>query len=266
MNPLWWLVYPVVGAGIGFLAGLLGIGGGMTLVPVLVALFEIQNLSNDHVVHLALGTAMAGVVFTASSSVREHHRLGSVDWTIFKRLGPPMAAGTLLSSAVSGWVEQRHLALSFSAIVLFAAWQIWNGKKPAPHRTLPGTLWLWLAGLAMGVVCGLVSAGGTFLSMPFMLWCGVPVRTAIGTGAALGLPVAVLGTLGFITSGWSVTPLSEGYLGFVYLPALAGLVVASMLTAPAGARAAHRMPVQRLRRIFAVILLLIACKMLWAYL
>jgi uncharacterized membrane protein YfcA len=124
---------------------------------------------------------------------------------------------------------------------------------------------LWGVGLVIGVISGLVSAGGAFLSMPFMLWCGVPVRTAIGTGAALGLPVALLGTLGFIASGWTATSLPDWSLGFVLLPALAGLVVASTFTAPLGARLAHRLPVATLRRLFAMVLYLLAAKMVISY-
>jgi uncharacterized membrane protein YfcA len=203
----WILAYLAAGTVIGFFAGLLGIGGGMTLVPILAALFTAQQMAPEHVMHLALGTAMAGVLFTGSASVREHHKLGSVDWAVVKRLAPPMATGTLLSALASGWLPQKVLALAFAVIVAGAATQIWIGKKPGPGRTLPGALGLWGVGLCIGVVSGLVSAGGAFLSMPFMLWCGVPVRTAIGTGAALGLPVAALGTLGYVASGWPASAI-----------------------------------------------------------
>jgi uncharacterized protein len=262
---LWTAAYLATGAVIGFFAGLLGIGGGMTMVPILAALFAAQALSPAHSLHLALGTAMAGVVFTASSSVREHHRLGGVDWSIVRRLGPAMAVGTLLSSAASGWLPQRALALAFTVIVYGGATQIWLGRKPQAARGLPGPAGLWGVGLLIGAVSGLVSAGGTFLSMPFMLWCGVPLRTAIGTGAALGLPVAVLGTLGFIWSGWNADALPPWSLGFVYLPALAAVVLASITTAPIGARAAHRVPQTTLRRILALVLYVLATRMLYVY-
>jgi uncharacterized membrane protein YfcA len=262
----WILAYLATGAVIGLLAGLLGIGGGMTLVPVLAALFSAQQLAPAHVMHLALGTAMASIVFTASSSVREHHRLGSVDWGIVRRLAPPMMLGTLLATLGSGWVPQRALALAFAGIVVLAAAQIWTGRKPASGaQGLPGAAALWAVGLGIGLVCGLVSAGGAFLTMPFLLWRGVPVRTAIGTGAALGLPVALLGTAGYVAGGWQVTGLPAGALGFVLLPALLPVVLASMLVAPYGARLAHRLPVAMLRRVFAVVLWLLAAKMVWSY-
>jgi uncharacterized membrane protein YfcA len=258
----WLAAYLATGAVIGFFAGLLGIGGGMTMVPILASLFAAQALAPEHTMHMALATAMAGVMFTSSSSVREHHKLGGVDWGIVARLGPAMALGTLLSSFGAGWLPQRALALAFALIVSGGATQIWLGRRPEAARGLPGPVGLWAAGLVIGMVSGLVSAGGTFLSMPFMLFCGVPMRRAIGTGAALGLPVAAMGTIGYVASGWTATGLPGATLGFVYLPALAAVVIASIWTAPFGARAAHRMPVAALRRVFALVLYALATMML----
>jgi uncharacterized membrane protein YfcA len=262
----WMLAYVVTGAFVGFLAGLLGIGGGMTLVPVLAAMFAAQQFAPDHTVHLALGTGMASIMFTSSASVRTHHRLGGVDWSLVRRMGPGMVAGTLLATALSAWVPQRALALAFAAIVYAGATQILLGRKPAPGRTLPGTPALVVIGVLIGVVCGLVSAGGGFMTVPLMLFCGVAMTTAIGTGAALGVPVAVVGTLGYMFSGRQVPDLPPLALGFVYGPALLGIVAGSVLTAPAGARAAHRLPVTTLRRIFAGLLYILATKMAWTHL
>jgi uncharacterized membrane protein YfcA len=262
---VWLIAYLMVGAFVGFLAGLLGIGGGMTLVPVLAALFAAQQLAPEHTVHLALGTGMASIMFTSSASVREHHRHGAVDWKIVRRLVPGMLTGTLLSTLASGWVSQRTLALAFAAIVFAGATQILLGRKPAAARTLPGALPMLVIGAAIGIIAGLVSAGGTFLTVPFMLFCGVVMHTAIGTGAAIGIPVAVVGTIGYVASGLSTGGLPQYSLGFVYLPALAALVAGSMVTAPFGARAAHRLPVPTLRRVFAALLYVLATKMLVTY-
>lgn len=258
-------IYLVCGAVIGVLAGMLGIGGGMTLVPVLAALFEHQHFAPDHIVHLALGTAMASIVFTAASSVREHWRLGGVDAAIVKSMAPGMVTGSFLATFAAGWISQRHLALAFVIIVYAGATQMFLNRKPAAARPLPGGLPLFLSGLAIGTVCGLVSAGGAFLTVPFMLWCGVPLRSAIGTAAALGIPVAVIGTIGYLVSGWRIAGLPPYSLGFILLPALAGLVCGSMLTAPFGARLAHRLPVLTLKRIFALLLYVLATKMLMTY-
>jgi uncharacterized membrane protein YfcA len=181
-------------------------------------------------------------------------------------MGPGMVAGTLVATTLSGWVPQRALALAFAAIVYAGATQILLGRKPSAARTLPGTPALVAIGLAIGVVCGLVSAGGAFMTVPFLLFCGVAITTAIGTGAALGVPVAIVGTAGYVMSGVRVHELPSLALGFVYLPALLAIVAGSVVTAPFGARAAHRMPVVALRRIFAGLLYVLATKMLWTYL
>ncbi len=261
----WFAAYLAAGAFVGFMAGLLGVGGGMMLVPMLAALFSAQHFAPDHIVHLSLASAMASVVFTSAASVREHWKLGSVDFAIVKRMAPGLMAGTLVSTIATGWIAQRHLALAFALILAGGATQIMLNRKPKPGRTLPGPLPLFAFGAAVGVVSGLVSAGGAFLTMPFMLLCGVPVRTAIGTGAALGIPVAIIGTVGYMGSGWGVPGLPPWSLGFVNLVAVSGLILASMMTAPLGARVAHRVPVLLLKRLFACCLYVVAARMLITY-
>jgi uncharacterized membrane protein YfcA len=259
----WIAAYAMAGALVGFLADLLGIGGGMTLVPILTAMFAAQSLGGDHTVHMALATAMASAAFTASASVREPHRHGAVDRTLVNRFVPGMVTGSLVSTFASGWASQRVLALSFAAIVLVAAAQMALGKKPNAARRLPGAAGWFAIGLLMGLLSGLVSAGGTFLVIPVMLYCGVAMHTAIGTGAAIGIPVTVVGTIGYIASGWRVPHLPEWTLGFVSLPALVALVAASFFTAPRGARVAHRLPVVALKRVFALLMFALALRMLW---
>lgn len=262
---IWIIAYIVAGAFVGILAGMLGIGGGMTLVPIIAALFAAQAFSPDYIVHLSLGTAMASIVFTSASSVREHYRLGGVDLHIVKRMSPGLVTGSLLSTLAAGWISQAHLALAFSIIVYAGATQmIWN-RKPSASRPLPGTPFLYSLGVVIGIICGLVSAGGAFLTVPFMLWCGVPLRTAIGTAAAMGIPVAIVGSAGYVISGWDVPGLPADAVGFVSLTALAGLVAGSVVTAPMGARLAHRLPVLTLKRIFALLLYVLATKMLLTY-
>lgn len=262
---IWLLAYVVTGAVVGFLAGLLGIGGGMTLVPILAALFSAQMLSADHNVHMALATAMASAAFTSSASVCEHHKHGGVDWATVKLMVPGMLTGSLMSTFASGWLTQRALAIAFAVIVFGAATQMLLGKKPHASRAMPGPLPAFAIGLCIGTLSGLVSAGGTFLILPVMLYCGIAMHVAIGTGAAIGIPVTLIGTLGFIASGWRVPNLPDFHLGFVYLPALGALVAASVLTAPAGARLAQRLPVTTLKRIFALLMYILATKMAATY-
>lgn len=258
---IWIAAYLAAGAGVGFLAGLLGIGGGMTLVPILATMFGAQALAPDYTVHLALGTGMASVLFTSTASVREHHRHAGVDWRLVRRIAPGMLLGTLSSTLAAGWIDQRTLAFAFASIVFAGATQILLGRKPKAGRTLPGAVGTFGVGYAIGIICGLVSAGGAFLTVPFMLFCAVPMHRAIGTAAAIGLPVALVGTIGYVAGGLRVEGLPSSAFGFVYLPALAALVAASVLTAPWGARRAHALPVATLRRVFACLLYALATKM-----
>ncbi|MBS0394578.1 MAG: sulfite exporter TauE/SafE family protein, partial [Proteobacteria bacterium] len=223
--------------------------------------FEAQGLATGHGVHLALGTSMASAVLTASVSVRAHHRRGSVDWRVAARIAPGMVAGSMLSSVASGWIAQRHLALAFAVIVYAGATQMLLGRRAPGAVRLPATPVALAIGLVIGVVCGLVSAGGTFLTVPWMLLCGVDMLTAIGTGAAMAVPVVFVGTLGYIATGWHAPGLPPHALGFVYLPALAALVLASAPMATVGARLAHRLPVTVLKRIFATVLYALATRM-----
>lgn len=262
---MWWLAYASAGAIVGVFAGLLGIGGGMTLVPVLATMFSLQHFAPEHIVHLALATSMASIIFTSSASVREHWRLGGVDIALVKQLAPGMVAGSLVATITSAWIPQRVLALSFAIIVYAGATQILLNRKPSPGRTMPSTKVVFACGTLIGIVCGLVSAGGAFLTIPFMLWCGVPMRTTIGTAAAIGIPIAVVGTIGYLISGWHVVGLPPYSVGFILLPALIGLVCASVFTAPFGARLAHRLPIPTIKKIFAMLLYALATKMLVSY-
>jgi uncharacterized protein len=262
---IWVLAYVAAGAFVGVLSGLLGIGGGMTLVPILAALFGAQGLAPGHEVHLALGTAMASAVVTAGASVRAHHLRGAVDWRIAMQLAPGMVLGSLLSSVASGWIPQRQLALAFALIVYGGATQILLGRQTGAVISLPGRTVTLLIGLAIGIVCGLVSAGGAFLTVPWMLFCGVPMLTAIGTGAAVAVPVVFVGTIGYVATGWHAPGLPRYAVGFVYLPPLIALVLASTPMASAGAHLAHRLPVAVLKRIFAVLLYVLATRMALHY-
>jgi uncharacterized membrane protein YfcA len=262
---IWFAAYALAGATVGFLAGLLGIGGGMTLVPILAALFSAQHFAPGHVVHMALATSMAFIVFTSASSAREHWKLGGVDTNIAKRMAPGVVMGSLMATLASASIPQRYLAIAFGIIVFLGATQILLNKKPKAARPLPGTFALFAVGATIGAISGLVSAGGAFLTIPFMLWCGVPMHTAIGTGAMIGLPLAVVGTLGYLISGWNVAGLPNDAVGFISLTALFGLVITSIFTAPYGARLAHRLPVISLKRIFACLLYVLAGKMIWTY-
>lgn len=258
----WWLAYLGIGLAVGFFAGLLGIGGGMVMVPMLVFVFNAQGLSSENMLHLAIGTALASVAFTSLSSMRAHHAHGAVDWPIARAMSPGILTGSLGAALIAGFIPTRPLAALFSALMLYAATQMLFTLRPKRARSLPGPAGVFAAGAFIGAVSSLLAAGGAFLTIPFLAWCGVPLRRAIGTAAANGFPIAVAGSLGYILHGLRVPNLPPASLGFVYLPALGLVVLTSMLAAPYGARLAHRLPVKRLRVVFAVVLFGLALRML----
>ena len=260
----WWLLcYVALGLGSGFIAGLFGVGGGLTIVPILLMLFKAQGFPEAELMHLALGTAMATIVVTSISSMRAHHQHGGVRWDIFRGMAPGLVTGTLVGSLFASGVQTDYLAMAFTAIVYWASLQMLLDFKPKPTRQLPGFAGLLGTGGVIGGVSSLVAAGGGFLSVPFMVLCNVPIRQAVGTSAALGFPIAAAGVIGYIVGGWSQTDLPGPHLGFVYLPAFFGVVVSTVFMAPVGARVAHRLPVKQLKRAFGLMLALLASKMLW---
>jgi uncharacterized membrane protein YfcA len=257
-----WGAYLVIGAFVGFAAGMLGIGGGMVMVPLLVFVFGTQGFPAAHALHLALATAMATILFTSLSSMRAHHGYASVDWPVVRAIAPGILAGSFLAALAAGLIPTRPLAVMFTLLVFYAATQMLLDLRPKDTRDLPGAPGLFGAGALIGGVSSLLSAGGAFLSIPFLAWCGVPLRRAIGTAAAIGFPIALAGSAGYIVQGLRVEGLPRWTLGYVYLPALALVVVPSMVAAPLGARLAHRLPVGRLRIVFAVLLYAMAARML----
>jgi len=260
----WWLAYIVLGLFTGFTAGLLGLGGGLVMVPTLTMMFAAQaGFPPDEVLHLALGTSMATILFTSLSSLRAHHQHGAVLWKIVLQITPGILLGTLLGTLFASKVPAKPLALFFTVFVCLVALQMVLNLKPKPSRELPGVGGVFAVGTGIGGISALVAVGGGAITVPFLTWCNVLVQKAIGTSAAIGFPIACGGTLGYIYNGWGHGNLPEWSLGFVYLPALAWMVPFSMLTAPLGARLTHRLPVPTIKRIFACLLVALASKMLW---
>jgi len=248
----------------GFLAGLLGIGGGMMMVPAMTWLLAQRGVDSGMAVKMAIATSMATILFTSISSVRAHHRLGAVRWDIARRLSPGIVLGGLASGAGAfALIKGQGLALFFAAFIGYMALNMLRDKKPKPGREMPGALGTTSVGAGIGFLSGLVGAGGAFMSVPFMMWCNVPPRHAVGTSAALGFPIALASTVGYMVAGWQLPPALPGAMGYVYLPALAIVAVASMSLAPVGARMAQTVNVGVLRRLFAVMLLALAGSMLY---
>jgi uncharacterized protein len=252
-----------LGTAAGFLAGLLGVGGGMMMVPVMTLLLTQQGLDPGLAVKMAVATSMATILFTSLSSVRAHHLLGAVRWDIVKTLAPGITVGGLLAGAgVFAVLKGQALALLFAAFISYMALGLFRGRPPRPGHTLPGPVATAGVGAGIGFVSALLGAGGAFMSVPFMTRCNVPARHAVGTSAALGFPIAMASSVGYAFSGRSVAAALPGAWGYFYLPALLIVAAASVSLAPLGARTAQRINVALLKKFFGVMLLLLAATML----
>jgi len=258
-----WALYPVFGLFAGLLAGLLGVGGGIVIVPALVFIFSSAGLPAEHIMQMALGTSLGTIMFTSISSFRAHHLRGAVDWGIVRKITPGILIGTFSGSYLAARLSTNVLKGFFAVFLLYVATQMLLDIKPKPSRVLPGVPGLTGAGVVIGGVSSLAGIGGGTLSVPFLGWCNTPLRLAIGTSAAIGFPIALAGTIGYLVNGLAARNLPDYSLGFIYLPALAGVALVSILTAPLGAKLAHTLPVPTLKRFFAVFLYLVAGRMIW---
>jgi uncharacterized membrane protein YfcA len=264
LEPLLIIQLALLGLATGFLAGLLGIGGGMMMVPFITIILSGRGVGPDLAVKMAIATSMATIIFTSLSSVRAHHQRGAVSWDLVRGLAPGIVLGGAVASlGVFAILKGSWLALFFAAFVSFSATQMFLNKKPAPTRQVPGTAGLIGAGGVIGFLSGLVGAGGGFVSVPFMAWCNVAIHNAVATSAALGFPIALANVVGYVISGQAVQNLPPYSFGYIWLPALGVIATCSVLTAPMGARAAHKLPVKQLKQVFASILYLLAAYMLY---
>lgn len=261
-DPVLLAQFGVLGLVVGFVAGLLGVGGGLIIVPVLTFILHGAELTAGVETQVALGTSLASILFTSVSSVRAHHARGAVDWPLVRRITPGILLGTLAGALLAAHLSAFALKLFFVIFLFYAATQMWLDFKPAPHRELPGRTGTSLAGGIIGLVSSWVGIGGGTLSVPFMLFHNTPLHRAIATSAAIGFPIAAAGAAGYLVGGWDRAGLPPASAGFIYLPALAGIAAGSVLTAPLGAHTAHRLPVKPLKKVFALLLYALGLRML----
>jgi uncharacterized membrane protein YfcA len=256
-------IFLALGAFVGFLAGLLGIGGGFTIVPVLTEVFTHEGFAREHLLPMAIGTSAASIIFTAFSSARAHHARGAVAWPVVWVMAPGLVLGSLLGPQIASALPAPILAGFFGAFIWFGAYRQLRNVPPKADRELPGKPGMFAGGAVIGLVAGMVGTGGAFLAVPFMTRCNVKLHTAVATSAAIGMPVAAAATIGYVVAGLRKTGLPPYSLGYVYLPALVAIVVTSTLLAPVGARVAHALPVARLRHAFAAMLFVLGAYMWW---
>jgi len=250
-----------IGLVVGFLSGLLGIGGGIVIVSSLAIMFAAHDFPAPYVMHLALGSSMACIVLSSVSSFRTHDKHGAVDWHVVRSVTPGLVIGVMLGVLVARVATTSVLKYMYLVFTVGVTIQWLANLKPKPSRELPGRGPLAAFGIFMGTIAGLFGGGGAVVGVPFLTWCNQSIHRAIGTVAALGFPISIIGTLGYIAAGWHVPDMPPWSVGFVYLPAVVGISSMSMLSARWGARTAHRLKGDTLRRIFAVVLVALATKM-----
>jgi uncharacterized protein len=264
LEPLLIAELAALGLFTGFLAGVLGIGGGMVTVPFVTYILTQRGVGADLAVKMAIATSMAAIIFISLSNVRAQQKRGAIRWDLFKNIAPGIVLGSLITSiGLFNFVKGQWLAVFFGLFISFSATQMLRAKKPLATKTMPNSIKQGFVGVLTGVLSGLVGAGGAFISVPYMTARNVPIHNAIATSAAIGMPLALFNTLGFIYTGWGIAELPQGALGFVFLPALVVLATASSITAPLGVRVSHRLPMVTLKRGFACMLYALAAYMMW---
>ena len=242
----------------GLLAGLFGVGGGVIVVPALILLFGHLGVGGDWVAHLAVGSSLAAIVGTGAASALAHHRRGGVRWELALRLAPGIVLGAWLGAVLAGALPELWLKRVFAAFLAYVGVRMLAPVSARGGRPLPGSLGLAAMGGVIGTLSALVGIGGGTLTVPFLSAHGIPLRQAVGTSAACGLPIALAGAVGFLAVGWGREGLPPWSTGFVYWPAVGLILLASIPSAPWGARLAHALPVGTLKRAFGILLLVMA--------
>lgn len=255
------LAFAAVGAVAGLLAGLFGIGGGMVMVPALIFMLPAFGVDASVLTQVAVGTSLACICFISINSTRAHHARGGVDWLTFRRLAPGLVFGAIVGAVLAGLMPSLLLQRLIGVGALLVGGRMFLGHNPSPSRELPASKGLAATGTGIGALSSLVGIGGGSLTVPFLAWCNQPMVRAVGTSAACGMPIAWAGVLGYLVAGWGETGLGAATLGYVHLIAAAGIIVGSLLLTPVGAMLAHRLPATALKRVFAVLLLIVGVRM-----
>ncbi|XXQ67462.1 sulfite exporter TauE/SafE family protein [Neisseriaceae bacterium B1] len=259
------IIFALLAAGTfaGFLAGLLGVGGGTIIVPIVLWFLHKQGVDSPYTQHLALGTSFAIMMFTTISSALAQHRRGSIDWSIVRHLSPAMIVGSLLGAGLAKFLSADFLQWFFIGFLYVIAVQMVLKIKPKPTRQLPKPAGLFASGSVIGLLSSWVGIGGGSLSVPFMTYCNVPIHRAVGTSAALAWTMSIAGCVGYVFSGWQAQALPAHTFGFVYLPVVLILAACTMTFAPLGVKAAHGLSPDKLKMAMGILLFLIATQMLY---
>jgi uncharacterized membrane protein YfcA len=257
---LHYVLYAVLGMLAGVLAGLMGIGGGLVIVPGLLFLFYLQGFESPFLSHIAIASSLVVIIPVSISSMWAHHRCGAVDWLMVRRLAPGLMLGALLGAWLATQISTASLKMVFGLFLFVVAYQMLLERLPRQRHTASSSLLFLAAGTVIGSISGLVGIGGGTMSVPFLVWLNKPLPRAVATSAACGLPIAIAGTLGFTLLGKDVD--ISAVSGFVYWPAVVAIAVFAVLCAPAGAYLAHHLPVAMLKKLFALILIMVGLRLL----
>lgn len=249
------LLYLLLGAFVGLLAGLLGVGGGLIMVPVLAAIFIYNGLPYEVIMHLALGTSLASILFTSLSSVYSHHKHQAVNWGHVRKLSPGVLLGAWFGGLSASGLSTDILKPVFAVFELFVAAYMLSSIKTQTHKSSPSLLNITTSGGVIGYISSIVGIGGGTMTVPWLMWHGSSIHKAIATSAAVGFPIAAGGAISYLYAGWDHDLLPTYSLGFIYLPALFSIIISSVLFAPIGANLAHKLDVQKLKQIFAFLLI-----------
>lgn len=256
------LVYPLVGIISGFLAGLLGIGGGLVIVPALMLILPLQGLPADGIAHSAVATSLATVIVTSLVATYAHHRHQAVVWPVFTRMAPGLLIGALSGALIAMALPGGMIRTAFGIFALLVALQMGSEWQPQPRTRMPAAPWLALVGTMFGMLSAILGVGGGTLTVPFLRWGNILMKQAIATASACGFPIAVGGSLGY-TLAESISGAVSGLSGAVYWPAAIGIALMSVLAAPVGARLTHTISTLLLTRLFALVLAIIGLRLIW---
>ncbi len=245
------VVYLLVGALAGLVGGLFGLGGGAVIVPILIYSFAVSGFSPEILTHLALGTSLATIIVTSASAVVAHHRKRAVLWPLMWSMVPGICLGAAFGGLFAATLSGPLLQLGFGVFLLLVAAQMGLGLRPHSARDLPGLPGKFVGSAGIGFFSGIFGIGGGSLTVPFLAWCNVAMARAVATSSALGFPIAISGAITYMLAGMGRADLPEGSLGYVYLPALFGIALASTPCARIGANLAHRLQEKLLRRLYA---------------
>jgi uncharacterized membrane protein YfcA len=256
-----WFVYPLLGVVAGLLAGLLGVGGGIVVVPALLFAFTHAGFAPEVLMHMAVATSLATILLTSSGSIYQHHAAGAVLWRVVVLLSIGLSAGALAGAHLADALKGQVLQWLFGLFSFVIAAQLLFGIQPRASRDLPRAPAMAAAGGIIGVASAVFGIGGGSLTVPYLVWHNVRMQEAVGTSAACGFPIALAGAAGFVLAGHGHALLPPGSIGYVYLPAVAGIGITSVFTARLGARFAHRLPAATLKKLFALLLVMVGAKL-----